>query len=211
MDSEASMEEISTVCESPRPPSEVRVDAVPDSPSGVRTRPAFPWETPGPKPVRTSLFMTFSFEPPTPRTPSLPLCFTGLTSWPDSLSTIWLDVAIKPYERDSCRKIALNQKLFPTCTHDAVELVQTRFQEVEGLARGSGAMVVRKAMIRPVIWAVRWTLGTVSSSRTGSTAPRPKGILKRRPSDIYHVGDDKSFRTDVDSEKVSGLMNLVMS
>lgn len=163
--------------------------------STSRTRPPFPWETPGPKPLRTQ---TYS-DPPSPTKVVLfsPRKITPLDPWPDTLSETWINVAIKPYERDSDNKVPMDHTLFPSTTIEALWLVQDRMVEVKGLVRFglSGPEIVRRLVVR----AVRWAVDVARNGSAGSSAADSKAAALEE----YHGEDDDSLRADVDSEKVS--------
>lgn len=157
-----------------------------------RSRHPFPWETPGPKPILTS---SDSCDISSSR------ALTIDTPWTDSLTQLWIDVSIKPYERDLEHKIPMDRTLFPSSTVDAVRLVSERMVELECIV-GSGKEIVRRVVVRPVVWAMRWAVDVVAwptASRSASNAG---------PKSVGHAGDDESLRTVAVSEKVGKASSL---
>lgn len=106
-------------------------------------------------------------------------------------------MSIKPYERDLKHKIPMDRTLFPSSTVDAVRLVNERMLELECMV-GGGKEIVRRVVVRPVLWAVRWAVDVAWPTASGSASNAgPKS-----------VGDDESLRTVAVSEKVSEVSSL---
>lgn len=94
----------------------------------------------------------------------------------------------------------MDRTLFPSSTVDAVRLVSERMVELECIV-GSGKEIVRRVVVRPVVWAMRWAVDVAwpTASRSASNAG---------PKSVGHAGDDESLRTVAVSEKVGKASSL---